>query len=489
MAPGGAPAPHSGRRTAAAVVAAAVLVMGLVWGLGRPARQLLPSADLYTHLSVARHLVRGEGYLTDCAYPLSFAYPFACALPQPLIHRMPGFGTLLTVPWLLSGQDADRAVAAVRFLQIALVLVIVALGSYTLARRGSVAGVPFWLILLGTSPLLGFAVDWGQDEVLTGALLLAGWVHLRRGSGPSPLFIGTLAGLLGLVRLELLWVPMVWWVALAPRGQNGPGRSPGFGLMLAMAAVVLIPWSLRNLELTGQPFFTLQSVAEAAKDTQTFPGYSVYQGLAPQPVLHFAAEHIEPLARKTARGLRFYIENAPGFLAWPWWLVILASTLLPRLRCRGLMTAGGTALLMMILYVPFDHSLRHLLPLFPVLAWELAAFATPAEPSFTGRRTALRGLILAGAAAVAALVFPCRLPGWESAARNAEQLQEQVRLETSRLRRAPPGVAFTPYAAATWYADRAAVWDPMDARVRQRIILLYRNHNPSSRAGGRVAIQ
>jgi len=481
MVPGGAPAPYSGRRAAVVVTVAAVLVFGLAWGLGRPARPLPPSSDLYTHLSVARHLVRGEGYLTDCAYPLSFAYPFARDLPQPLIHRMPGYGTMLTVPWLLSGRDPSRAVTAVRLMQMLLVLTVVGLGSFALVRRGSLAGVPFWLILLGTSPLLGFAVDWGQDEVLTALMLLVGWLHLRRRQPPSPLFMGTLAGLLALVRLELFWVPLLWWIVLVRRHEQDPEGNLRFGLMLAMAVVVLIPWSLRNLELTGQPFFTLQSAAEAAKDTRTFPGYSVYQGLEPQPLLTFAVEHAEPLARKIVRGLRFYLENMPRFLAWPWLLVILAATL-PRVHRRGLVTAGGTVLLLMVFYSPFDHSLRHLLPLLPLVTWELAAFASRPDPGITGCRSGLRAGILAGAAVAAALLFPCRLPGWESAARDAAHLQDSIRAETRALKEAPESVAFTPFAAAPWFADRAAVWEPMDTRVRERIIFLYHTRNPSSRS-------
>lgn len=76
-----------GRRAALAAGLAVALLACAIWPLLHPARPLLPTDDLYTHLSVARHLARGDGFLCDIAYPLSFAWPFARALPQPLVHR------------------------------------------------------------------------------------------------------------------------------------------------------------------------------------------------------------------------------------------------------------------------------------------------------------------------------------------------------------------------------------------------------------------
>ncbi len=466
---------------AAGLVAA--VIFGLAWGLRQDARPLPPTADLYTHLSVARHLARGEGYLSDVAYPLSFAYPFAQQLPQPLIHRMPGYGTLLVLPYLAAGGDPARTLTAVRVMQILLVLVMVWYGSDRLWRRGAGIGIPFWLIILGTSPLLGFAVAWGQDETLAGLTLLVIWLHLRRREVPNPLLVGGLTGLLAMVRLELFWVPVMWWILLIrPEGKAGrrPRLDPAFWLMFGAATAVLIPWSLRTLDLTGQPFFTLQGVAEHAKDTRTFPGYTVYQGLNPQPLLHTLITDPLPVARKTVRGLRFYLENLPRFLAWPWLLVLAATPLVALVRRlrrlpapgpppRGLYVAAFTTLIIGIFYSPFDHSLRHLLPIFPLLTWELAAFAAGPSGGESPRNTLAHGAVLAAAAVVAVLVFPCRLPGWESAAAQAARLQPAVTAEIDRIRAAGPGVVFTDYSAVPWFADRPAVWSPRDAATRLAI--------------------
>lgn len=463
----------------------AAAAFGLLWGLRQPARPLPPTADLYTHLSVARHLVRGEGYLSDIAYPLSFAYRFARRLPQPLLHRMPGYGTVLTIPWLMSGRDPAGSPEAVRFMQILLVIGAVGFGAFSLWRRGSGEAIPFWMVLLGTSPLLGFSVAWGQDEVLASCLLLVIWLHLRRATTPRPVLVGILTGLLAMVRLELFWVPVLWWLLLLPRPTGSGIRrlrvDRTFGWMVAVAVVVLIPWSLRNLALTGQPYFTLQGVAEHAKETRTFPGYGVYRNLEPQPLIGFATHHTDPLLRKTARGVRFYAEDMPRFLAWPWLLVLVVAPLgaiwrrarrLPRggASARDLGLATGTLALLGLFYSPFDHSLRHLLPVFPLLTWELAAYAAGSSRPRGARPALVRAGILTVAAVVAAMVFPCRLPGWEAAARDAVRLQPAVQQEAVRLREMGPQVAFTEYSAAPWLADRPAVWTPADDAVQSRIV-------------------
>ncbi len=474
----------------------AAMIFSVVWGLGRQARPVPPTADLYTHLSVARHLARGDGYLSDVAYPLSFAYPFARRLPQPLIHRMPGFGTVLLLPYLAAEGDPARTIDLVRSLQALLVILMIGMGTSALWRREARAGIPFWLILMGASPLLGFAVAWGQDEVLVGLMLLVIWLHLRRRQPPPPLFVGAMTGLMAMVRLELFWVPVLWWLALV-RPAPGPGErsrrfNPAFWLMFAAATVVLVPWSLRTLDLTGQPFFTLQGVAEHAKDTRTFPGYTVYQGMDPQPLLHTIMTDPMPLARKTMRGLRFYLENLPRFLSWPWLLVLAVGALKPPVRRRdepesppesGLTVAVLTTLLLILFYSPFDHSLRHLLPVMPMLTWELAAFAGGTHKPESGRRTVSRSAILAIVAVAAALVFPCHLPGWESEAADAARLQPAVAAEIARVQEAGPGVIFTDYSAVPWFADRPVVWAPPDPAVRKEISSMLHREVGSPRAG------
>lgn len=83
-----------------------ILLIGIlflvVWMAIYPTPPHMPTSDLFTHLSVTRHLVEGQGFRTDVVYPVSLAYDFATELPQPLIHRPPGYAVLLVGPYLLA---------------------------------------------------------------------------------------------------------------------------------------------------------------------------------------------------------------------------------------------------------------------------------------------------------------------------------------------------------------------------------------------------
>ena len=247
---GGSPDPNSrpGKHSVLGGLLAALIFLA-VWVPWHPARPHLPTSDLYTHLSVARHLCRGEGFVTDMAYPLSFAFPFARKLPQPLIHRGPGYPLLLVLPHLASGGDPEKAVAAVRVLQLVLLGLTVWIGATAFLARGRKSNLGSWLVLLGLNPLLVFAVDWGFVELGCGLLLLALWLRVRDQaegvvSGRSLLRVGLadglLAGLLVLLRLDLLWIPLLWWILLR--------RAEPRRLLLAMLviALTLTPWAVRN---------------------------------------------------------------------------------------------------------------------------------------------------------------------------------------------------------------------------------------------------
>ena len=111
----GAAASSPGTRPARAwgLGLSAAVVFLAIWLPFHPARPVQPTADVFTHLTVARHVVRGEGFRSDIAYPLSFAFDFARVLPQPLVHRQPGFSALLTLPVLVTDADPEASLRGV----------------------------------------------------------------------------------------------------------------------------------------------------------------------------------------------------------------------------------------------------------------------------------------------------------------------------------------------------------------------------------------
>jgi len=500
----------------------AALLFLAVWLPAHPAQPLMSTADLFTPLSVARHLVQGDGFQTDITYPLSFAFPFAQELPQPLIHRGPGYSLVLVLPYLAADQDPATTVTAVRWLQVGLLGLIVLTGAVAFLRRGLLVSPAAWMVLLGSNGLMVFAVDWGFEELLAGWLLLCLWLRNREAQGPTCLD-GVLAGMLVLIRLDLFWVPLLWWVwvglearGLARRKNSGaddkvesklvpPGSVAWSKIFLAVAvmAVLQVPWAVRNTRLTGQPFFSLQAQAELVKDTSAWPGYSVYKQLTPQPLPVALAENPEPLMRKIARGLKFFATNLPRLVAMPY---LILGLLLVFVLARGKVTdspcpfrrdrdhpmtilpgdsplgpfaaAFFTLSALAVQYSFFDHSLRHLLVLLPVLAWEVSPltgdlpsrwrdgkFSGWKGPGRLAAKLVLSGLVTLG------LVWLTTAPldGWLNARQQARNQAETLPERVANFKADPAPVVFVGESALPWYADRPAVWDPEDETVRSKI--------------------
>jgi hypothetical protein len=453
----------------------------------------MPTDDLYTNLTVTRHLARGEGFRCDVTYPLSFAWPFARELPQPLLHRPPGWPLTLVLPYALAGGDPDETVRAVRGLQVALLALIAGLGTAAWWRRGRPGAAAGWLVALLASPLVAFAVDWGQVELAVSALLLGLWLRHRDGGRAPKAGDGALLGGLALLRPELVWLPVVWWLVR----RRGPQPSAAIGRrdLLAAALVFLAltgPWAVRNARLTGNPWFSLQTQAELVKDTRTWPAYDVYRQLEPQPAWRALRENPLPVARKTARGVRFFLRELPALVPWPLLLALglgsvaaaragrsgsdaAASRAARRSRVAPAALALSSAAALGLFYAAFDHSLRHLTVLVPILAWEAAPWLGEWPWSLLPHRRARRPSALWAAAGALALTVPVVLltvktpTGWDQSTREAGAGQERALQEAARLRAAPPGVVFCESSAAPWLADRPAVWSPLNDGVAAQV--------------------
>lgn len=489
------------RRAVLGGLAVALALCGAWWAL-HPPRPLEPTADLYTHLSVARHLGRGEGFLTDVAYPLSFAWPFARTLPQPLLHRAPGYPLLLAGPVAAAGGP-ERAVAAARLLQVVLLGGLVWLGSAAWLARGRPGAAIGWAALLVAHPLVGYAVDWGHDELAAALVLLACWLRHRDGARAPAAADGLLLGALALLRPELLWLPPLWWLLRRPARP----RLRALAVCAVACAAVAGPWAVRNARLTGDPLFSLQAHAEHLKDTRAFPGYTVYRQLEPRPLVATLLHDPVPVARKTWRGLAFFRRELGSFLPVPVAVALLGCglalavrRLAPRRRVPppgawdapagpvadlgavGLALAAAAGL-----YAVFDHSVRHLEVLLPVAAWTLgpwlaerpwawlAARLGPRRPAPPGWMLGAVGAAVGLAVALAWVRPPA---GWDRAEAFAAQAAPLVAREVRLLQQSPPGVVFVQTAAAPWFADRAAVWDPLDPQVRARITALLEEGTP-----------
>ncbi len=470
---------RSRRRTAAALACALGFVA--VWAALNPVVPPLPTSDLYTHLGVARHLLAGDGFVNDVVVPLSLAFPEAASVPQPLLHRPPGYPLLLTLPVLGAGGDPARAVDLVRLLHLLLLLVLAGTGTAALLRRRAGAAVAPWLAVLALNPLLAMTAVWGEVEVPAALLLLLLWLRLRgpaRGlaTARAAALTGLLAAATALLRADLFWVPLLWLFAARP--WRRPRR---LGVCLGSWLALLAPWLIRNAVVAGNPFFTLQAWGEHLKQTPEWPDYSIYRSLSPESLAQTLRERPEIVAAKLRVGLRYFAARSGQWLPWPMWAAGLAALAAPRLRravrrlrprpvALLLLTTG----LLVVAYAPLSHTLRYLAVMLPALSWEIwLELAVRLRARRTGGNELGRALILAGAATAALVLAPCRMPGWEAARAEAQALAPTLAPALTRLDAAAPGPIFTDSAALLWHGGRSGVWAPEDpavlAELRRRL--------------------
>jgi hypothetical protein len=475
------------RREAAWTVLVAIL-FALLWPRLHPPLPHPAGSDLYGHLTVARHLARGEGFRIDTVYPVSLAFPFARALPQPLIQRRPGYPLLLVGPHVAAGGEPARTLRLVYRLQVGLVAILAALALGGAVARGAAGAGLACLVLLAGSPLAGMSVAWGRVEVMVAVLLLAIWLGLRAGpdarrddgrpphpeAGPAgprrAVLLGVAAGVLALVRLDLFWIPWLWWLASHRR----PAWR-GTALFAVAWLLVLVPWMIRDWRLTGRPVFSLQAYAEHLKETRAWPGYRIYRSLSPEALTATLARDPAGLWTKFRGGIAFFLRGLGGWLPWTAWAAaaLLAAA---EVRTRGLHAwrrplplALVTTGLLIGEYALFSHTVRHLLVVLPVLALEIGLAAAarlrlPARTPGAVRRLALP--VLAGAAL---LLSPPRLDGWQQTLATARAEAPAVVAAVAAARAAPPGPLFADCAAVAWYADRVTVWTPLDPEVEAAV--------------------
>ncbi len=469
------------RRKTAVLLVISLLLFALSWRAVRPPLPHLPNSDLYTHLSVARHLAAGEGFVTDIVYPVSLTFPFATRLPQPLLHRQPGYPVLLLGPTWLGGDDPDRILGFVADLQLLLMVLAAALGLVIARRADGAEVVPAWWLVLLLNPVLGFTAGWGLVEIPTALVLLMLWWRMRpaiAAASPSPLSSasavadGLLSAILTLFRLDLVWIPALWWVAARRRA----------GLhcaLLALATWLLVtaPWAVRTARLTGQPFFSLQMYAEHLKETSAWPDYSIYRSLSPEALTTTLTTQPGLLLAKARAGARFFASNLGRWLPWSVWA--LAGTLAlwsnrRDLRCwhwrTPLIVAGLTAILLMTMYTIFSHTLRHLVVVLLVFTLELCLWlGVQLRRLWPRGRPVWRGLVLMAGMAAGHLVTPLRLPGWEHALAEARQAATALTAGIQAADALPPGPLFCDSSALLWYTERVGVWAPLDAEVTATI--------------------
>ncbi len=275
---------------------------------------------------VAEQLRQGRGLSTKVVQPLGLAYakPNADGV-VPVMRHAPLYPYLLS--WLFRARGSgDGSVAMFN----GIVFLLTAWMVYVITRKlwDKVTAIVVVLLYLVSIEAIGQALT-GTGTALAALLLAtAVWGALRsraaiESSSPNLpadregrsawLWLGIMGASFGLTYLVgltsfLLIIPLVV-IGTA----SGPRRRQHIAFAIAVATVVVTPWVVHNLRVTGTVLPPLAKYA-LLTGTASYPGQSVYQqmpGEVPHPIT-FAVQHPGEILGKVARGLTGLYRGGPN---------------------------------------------------------------------------------------------------------------------------------------------------------------------------------
>lgn len=237
------------------LVAFATRAMWLLFDVGRSGEfNALEFPDEHDYWQLAGSLAAGEGLVGEHGYR---------ALRMPLY------------PWLLSFVASLKyGVFLAKFSQCAIgALASIFIAKLTRQLAGPIAGV-FAGVLVACDPFLIFFSSLLLTETLSitclTGLWLVGWNDGERLSWRRWLIVGLLAGLNVYVRESSLGICVLWIGFLAWREHHGWVSIARATASLAVVFLTLLPWAMRNEQVTGQwTFLTNRG------------GISLYDGVRP----------------------------------------------------------------------------------------------------------------------------------------------------------------------------------------------------------------
>ncbi len=218
----------------AAALAAAFLVR-LIWMLLVDPK---PISDFDWYYTQGIHILEGRGYQNAGA---------------PTAYWPVGYSAFLAGLFAVFGTSVVVSHVANLVLDMGLLVLAYALAK-RLFRSERVARVT--LVLLAFHPNQIAYVSLVASEILFTLLMLLGiWLLMRAGSRwPLVLVAGVVFGLVFLVRIQLLFIPLIaCWLIPMPERTVAPWhrRLALVGAVYAVAALVLVPWSIRNYRAFG----------------------------------------------------------------------------------------------------------------------------------------------------------------------------------------------------------------------------------------------
>jgi 4-amino-4-deoxy-L-arabinose transferase-like glycosyltransferase len=233
------------------------------------------------YAQVARNLAQGEGFTTKLIRPLSLAR-------NPRIDRHPELTYAPVHPYLASlfmrmMADKGRALAlscGVAYLLCVPVVFFLGWQLFDL-RTGILSAVVFATSLANLrQSISGLEVLWLTLWVCLLFLVL----HTLSRKQRWRLHLAAVAGLL----MALIYLTQYLWIVVLPLvlafiylSSDKRTRVQASVLFLAVFALAILPWCIRNVRVAGAPFFTFRW-AEAVMATRSNPGNTLYRQFIPE---------------------------------------------------------------------------------------------------------------------------------------------------------------------------------------------------------------
>lgn len=422
----------------------------------------LTNPDALDYAQLGRNLSGGHGFVTSILRPLALTHG-SNPLAQPDVTHGPLFPFLLALSFgVLGAKDTTVAIVSGLFYLLT-VPVLYRLGVRVFSRA---VGLLAALIFVFNALMLEYASSGLPITLyvfLMTCLLLVVFniATVSRHADPKlPRSQYVLAGVL--MALLFLTEPLFFWVVPFLVGALyalTPGRKmPGMLALLAPMALLMLPWMMRNMTLTGNPIFGLRGTEIWMNTKGHYPGYTAYRQF-PADIIP-GVEVFKAVVQKLLLGAGQIIQAFPQVTA-SWVLAFFLPCLL--FRFTDTATNALRRVMMLCLLGLFVGSLvfRVQMPLFVAIIPTMLIFSVAYLLHLTQQAKLNRAsLVLVTSLMAAAIGFP--LLSDMLLIEKTQGLKEAgtARMLGKAMQRDEVALSDQPWIVA-WYADRPAIWVPM----------------------------
>ncbi len=288
--------------------------------------------DTFDYAQIARQIVQGRGFTTR---QLNF-FPYLLALrrlgmlepPWPSLFRFPLPSLLIALFFKLFGVSELSGMSAGGACY-ALSAGMLFLAAEKILRSRDWALLAALTFVLSDSVLSHAVSDWSTNITVypfTLALLIFIYVWMKAANKPSPLsclLLGMIAGIAYLVRYNFLsYFP----VAISALIIHRHGRGKTILIWSVTGFIVVgLPWWLRNLLITGNPFFTLYNYIALPYGIGCLHDLTIPWNRRLLGPLSFLGKYSGVFASALIQNLGENIRHLPGifkmYLLLPWFLL------------------------------------------------------------------------------------------------------------------------------------------------------------------------